>query len=335
MKRWLHYIALLAFSLSAQASERRLLIPPYSNQPTPVKIGVYYIDFREVTMMPQDFSATGYIILEWKDHRLTFDPVRSKENYHYFSHKEVWNPKVELVNATKTEFIIYDRVTVSPDGTASTTIRFSGTFSSEFHLATFPFDSQNLVLQVEPFHGDDDEIIFVNDPSKNGISPHAFLEEWEIGSLTSAVSAEKLPFEQTQFSHAKFNVPVKRLPAYFLWRFILPLFLLTALSWATLWIRLDNLGLEWENSRTLLLTIVALGISLNLSMPHVGYLSFLDAFMLSCFISVLLLTLENILTYSLYTRGFHAVALKVRLGARAFFPLSFFAVLFILAKVML
>lgn len=305
------------------ANSKKTVLPPPPNGPTQVSISLFVVDFKEIILSPESFSMIGYLSMEWTDSRLTFNPETFGASEKLFNEGEIWDPMIEFVNTFKMEFETFEPFRVSPDGKVKTSMRFVGNFATKFDLKSFPFDKQNLNLIIESLSFNDKQVQFVPDMNLTRISSNAFLEEWQFKNVEAREELEWNDFEKAFFSRITFIFPVNRYSIFYVLRFIFPLFLLTLMSFISLWLPISKFHMQLDNSRTMVLTIVAMGISLNFSLPRLGYLTLVDHFVIICFVMVLALPFENMLVHSINNED---MAYKIRKINRILFPAIFILV---------
>lgn len=323
--------ALFLLNSSSGFARQNILIPP-PNEPTQVSISLLILDFKAIILSPESFSIIGYLQMEWTDSRLIFDPKTIGASEKFFEEGEIWDPMIEFVNTFDIDFEVFEPFRVNQDGKVKTSIRFGGTFASKFDLKTFPFDKQKLQLVIESLSFNSSQVEFVPNMSVTNISPNAFLEEWKFDDITTQVVLDWNAFENAFFSRLIFIFPVKRYSNFYLLRFIFPLFLLTLMSFISLWIPINRFHMQLDNSRTMVLTIVAMGISLNFSLPRLGYLTLVDHFVILCFLMVLVLPFENLFIHRITNED---LAYKIRKVNRIIFPVGFLLIsAFLLWKVL-
>lgn len=121
---------------------------------------------------------------------------------------------------------------------------------------------------------------------------------------------------------------VSRNAQSFVWKFMVPLVAIVFLSWFAFWMpsdqyqTKDQLGI----ATTTLLTTVAFTLALTTFLPRVSYFTFIDGFVLCCFLWVLA-TIVNIYVQTyLRAHGREVQAVRLRRISAFAMPLSFIVV---------
>ncbi len=117
-----------------------------------------------------------------------------------------------------------------------------------------------------------------------------------------------------------------RITAYYVWKVILPLCLIIAMSWAVFWINPAEFGPQIGLSATSMLTLIAFLFATTNMLPALGYFTILDFFIGGATILVFLAMLESLTTSFLVSKDKIELALRIDLLCRFIFPLSFVVV---------
>ncbi len=323
---------LLLLSLAASAEPRRAWTLPEPGKAVEVKVGVTFLDIEKVDAATSTYTVMGYLFYEWKDPRLAFRQLEP-DHFHVYRNDEIWTPNLEIVNAVDFHEMIPAEMLGHPDGTVLYKTHFVATLTTPLNLRQFPFDRQDLRFTVEPFDHSSDHVKLVWDRAKTRVAPDAFLAEWELSHALEAVPSLSVsdPSAPT-FSRLTFDMEMKRRPSYYLWKIVLQLTLLVALSWLVFFMEPQEIQTGLAVSLTLLLTIIAFGITTDSVLPKVGYRTWLDNFCQLCFFMVFLTAIENVLSYHLkVVQGRVEGARRVRVAARLVFPLAFVVGLLLLS----
>jgi hypothetical protein len=152
------------------------------------------------------------------------------------------------------------------------------------------------------------------------------LPNWDVGAGRFSSTTIGIPSFGKQFAAAVYAIPLKRGSGYFIWKVVLPLCLIVAMSWAVFWIDPRELGSQLGLSASAVLTLVAFQWSLGQFLPRVSYMTTLDHFLIVSMIFVFLALAEAI-TSTRLARGDHfQFALGLDRACRFLFPISFCAI---------
>ena len=121
-------------------------------------------------------------------------------------------------------------------------------------------------------------------------------------------------------THAVFTMHVTRDSGYYIYKVFVPLVLMVAISWGTLWIPPADLNSQLVTSVTTVLTLVAFSVAISNVLPPVPYLTFCDMFFLVCFVFVLLSIGEVLIVHAQHNGAGAEVARKMRRATRSLLP---------------
>jgi hypothetical protein len=178
------------------------------------------------------------MFLRWKDPRLAFDPARAGIPRRPYNPVDIWLPEVELVNARGDRTRTVLRLDGEPDGEVRYLERFSATVLSPMHQRSFPFDSAIFYIAVESFLADARQIVFVVDPHLTGpLTRHVHERVGPQGRDGRRCAASS---PRARSSRASWCGSARtRKVEFYVWKVILPLIVIVAMSWSVFWVPSD------------------------------------------------------------------------------------------------
>lgn len=220
------------------------------------------------------------------------------ENHHYLIDFYVWfrwtNPDldltatVEIMNTTESWGLIatpsYEEPLVAEDGTLYNVVRYQGKFNNKLPLQKYPFDEQSLIIELEDNTYNSSELVFV--PDQPGVVPNEnmSLPGWNIGEPTISVvdNVYNTTFgkpgvvQGETYSRVTIAIPVER-PAFTSGiKLFFPLLLVLLTTGLTFLMRPSMIEARIGTAITALLTLVALQLTVNDTLPAVEYLMMID-----------------------------------------------------------
>jgi hypothetical protein len=300
--------------------------PVVDGKPLEVAIGFYVLDFARITSRDESFDVTGYLELTWRDPRLAGEGTSSKRGAtRRLDAKQIWTPRVFFENAVEQPKFHNDPVVeVDDQGMVTSWAIITGKYSVPMDLKRFPFDRQVLPVRIGAFE-DQSVMTFVVKRDMVQVAADAFVTDWTIekNQVSARVDSRVYVRGDNAYSRYVYTVPVVRRATFYLWRVLLPLTLLTVVSWSIFWF--EPVGLQPQISTCLasLIALVAFNFAIDFSLPKVAYLTLIDKHALIGFGFVAAAVVEVALVHVAVTRGRTASALSIQRAARWGFPLAY------------
>jgi hypothetical protein len=283
----------------------------------------------------ETFEVAGYIIAKWRDPRLALPSDVASDNgqSRTFKYEDLWTPPIEGSNSvshkTNAYFLEADK-----DGLVTYVERFDSTLSSGLNLRKFPFDTQTLEFDYQPFASLPSAIQFSPQVlSGTGISPdsHTELAAWRVKELRYKTDKTATIGFFPPTGEAIFQIVVKRRSGFYIWKIFLPLFMLTMIPAVVFWIDVKDIDWMLKVPMTMLLSMVAFEFTIARDLPRIGYLTFLDAAFITSFAFCFVNILEITVVYAMQRNDLRPHALKLHTVGRWAYPLAYCAAILFLA----
>ena len=297
---------------------------PTKAKPVKVSIGLHMSNLANIDQSTESFDIGGYLLYTWRDPRLAYQQQPHESGGKDSSLDQIWHPALEMVN-TKASISSDTIVEILPDGTVVAQERFIKTLSSALELQKFPFDRQSFDVVIESLKYGKSMVELVADPTKISIGKDKFvsLSEWKLGTITGINGKSFFPPEQQDYGRVTVEIRADRIPGFYISKVIIPLLLITIASWSVFWIKPQEFSTQISVAFTNLLTIVALLLVINDKLPRVGYLTLMDGFTMICFLSILVVILELLITHRLVSIDNHNKAENIHRLAQWIMPIGF------------
>ncbi len=310
--------------------------PTEGQGPVDVSVGLYITNLVAIDETRENFEVGGFLTAQWQDPRLAL-PGNQQEKPRIFRLEELWTPAIESANSISHKTNQYS-LEADSRGTVTYRERFDGVYSNDFKLSKFPFDTQVLRFEYQPFVSAASEIRFASQALPGtGISPeqHTELAAWHVEDLK--YTANKLvldPFEPATHE-AFFELTVERRSGFYLWKIFLPLIMITMIPVVVFWIDVKEFDWLLKIPMTMLLSMVAFQFTVTRDLPRIGYITFLDAVFVASFIFCFLTIFEITLVYVLQKYERRLLAVRLHTAGRWAYLLSYAGVILVLAFVFL
>lgn len=235
-----------------------------------------------------------------------------------------FTPHTELVNEVESKGASFDS-TVIEDGKCVRSRRIRSVLRVAYDLRRFPFDRQQLSLQLSDDDYDSSQVKYQPVARAIGIDPlvHDTVSGWRIESEpTLHIESRGFAWEPgaRTYDYATFAIPVRRNVTFYFLKFFLPLALIVLVAFSVFWIDPDDLGSQVSVGVTCLLAAIAFQFAMGDSLPAVAYMTFSDGVYASAYLLIACAVLESVATNTLARRSHRTLSLRIDKACRWAFP---------------
>jgi Neurotransmitter-gated ion-channel ligand binding domain len=311
--------------------------PTGGKAPVEISVGLYITNFVAIDETRETFEVGGFLTGQWQDPRLalpqTSDNSKEQETPRTFRLEELWAPAIEGANSISHRTNQYT-MEADRNGRVTYRERFDAIYSNDFELEKFPFDTQVLRFEFQPFLSTASQIRFAPQALPGtGISPgqHTELAAWHLSDLEyTADKATGDPFPPATHE-ALFQITATRRSGFYVWKIFLPLIMITIVPIVVFWIDVKEFDWTLKIPMTMLLSMVAFQFAVTHDLPRIGYITFLDAVFLASFVFCFLGIFEITLVYLLQKHGRRPLAMRLHSSGKWAYPVAYLGVILILA----
>ncbi len=280
---------------AAPPTPELLALPPSNGEPLKVGVGLHILNIASIDEVNEQFVVDGYLLARWVDLRLAYTPTGPQDQERLYQKDQIWVPYFEMVNAVTPRDRYDISIRVKPSGWVDYVERFHATLSSKFALRRFPFDSQSLLIIIHPFVRPLREVTYTlydhHIWTAKEFNQYSSLAQWDLEAVEPQIGSD-LMYSKVTVAEARFSINVKRRSHFYLWKVFLPLLLMVILSWSVFWIEARDLSNQVQIAVTTILTVIAFAFAISATMPRVPYLTYIDAFFLTCYVFVFISIVE-------------------------------------------
>jgi hypothetical protein len=152
-------------------------------------------------------------------------------------------------------------------------------------------------------------IPFDNEQDKAKVMPKSDRQEWEVIDKRLTFSNEVR--DDRLFSIATLNVKIKRNPYYYIYKVLVPLFLLFLISTSQFWLRWDRLDARVSIAMTSLVAVIAYQFLIQGDLPKLPYMTLLDKIVFLTYFMIFLSVAELVAVFSLIRNNQSIVELSI------------------------
>ena len=245
-------------------------------------VGAYINDIQQLDFKANNYIIDLYVWFRWKSKDV--DPSKSMEFMNRFASDD--NRRDQLTEEP-------DEL---PDESLYSIIRYQGLFSTKFHLETFPFDTQALILVMEDtLAGLADQVYVPDGDHPVGIDPIITLPGFSVGQPTMRITTNTYPTdfgdptvpEAEPYSRVIISIPVTRPVIAMSLKTFVPIALIVVCALLVYFVRPRYVEGRIGLGITALLTLVAIQLTATSSLPDVDYLMMLDKIFLLAYLFII------------------------------------------------
>lgn len=291
--------------------------PDQTGAPTEVLMSIIVTDFLGVDDVNQQLDLDLRTTMSWHDQRLSgLEGCR-------FSITEVWFPKLLLFNSSQLRLArsnALNQVAIGEGGLVSYVQRYTGLISSYHNLRLFPFDRQEFKVRIGSVESGTDVLKLVPDGEGTWISDLLNIEGWNVGSVQLNSRTMFLKQSSLDVSVLELVISAERNSDYYMYRVILLLAFVVAMSWTIFWVPPSRFEFQIGLGATSMLTVIAFNLAIASNLPKLGYLTILDKILIWAIFLVFLSIVEALVAGLLVLNGREELADRMDKVSRFLFP---------------
>lgn len=309
--------------LAAEAGPADRSVRPLPG-PKPVRVtaSLNLVEVSGIRDREQELDVELYLYQSWEDRSLVRSSTAS--GLRTMSVGKHWIPNEEFIRTHAIKRESDGTFTVAPDGQVRYAQHVWVTLSADFDLRRFPFDEHVLPISLESFSYPAAELEFVATDRSVSSENLRVVEGWRLQEIRTRVERQLYPEENTRYSRFVAEIVVKRESGYYLWKIVLPLVLIIAMSWSVFWMDPRQLEAQMAVSVTSMLAVVAFNFAIADMLPKISYVTRMDVFIVLGYVFVFGAFVENLVTHVLCRKDRFQAADRVDQRCRLFFPAVFF-----------
>jgi hypothetical protein len=277
----LRLICSCSCALALSSFPGSLFAQPPLQEPVAVTVGAYINDVQALNLREHSYAMDVYIWFRWSDEDL--EPAETVE---IVNPNELWGH----VAAAQ-----YEEPIRLPSGELYQVLRVQGRFSHKFLFYNYPYDRQELVVEFEDQTHEVNRLEYKADADPVAVNPRLLLPGFSMGAAKLSVESFSYPTafgdtrrsEPNRYSRVRVAIPISRPATTSSLKMLLPV--LCVVLGASLMLRLKATLVDARIGIgiTSLLTVVAIQLASNETMPSVDYLVLMDKIHLTAYVYVL------------------------------------------------
>ncbi|XP_070001309.1 uncharacterized protein [Penaeus vannamei] len=273
---------------------------------------VHIVRFSKIDDINLAFYMEFEVHLTWTDRNLKFKNIKEEEDKNKLSTEEVdsiWTPEIEFLNVNdgllkKLKSNVYARQTGEaeppdfndammetvylPNNVALVSKTFySASFSCNFYLFSYPFDTQMCSVLIELDSADTSVVNFINESViYTGLMT---LPKYDIQKITSNLSVN------SDYAVLEVEFTLERRWSLLVLTIFIPTILLLGIGYVTLFIRLAEFEVRAVMTLTTLLVLYTLFNQVSSDLPDTAYIKMIDTWFFFCIFLIFAVNVLHVL----------------------------------------
>ncbi|AIC16417.1 hypothetical protein NVIE_021530 [Nitrososphaera viennensis EN76] len=244
-------------------------------EPQEFTVGVYLLNVGKIDLQTGSYDLDFYFWLTTSNSTLDF--TKQKPTFDFMNSM---NAKIE---PSRVEPNYYE-------------VRVKGTFLKNMDFRNYPFDTQQVTVEVEGFETVD-KLVFVPDTAASGYDSLINVPGWNLGETEQSVIVHQYPDQS--YSRYIFSFDIQRAALSAFLKTIFPVVIITTIAMLAFWMSPTNFPPRIGLAASTLLAAVAAHLAAASQLPPIGYLTLMDKVM--------------IVAYALFLNNLVSMVLQMRL----------------------
>ena len=299
--------------------------PDPPDTPTVVGLAVMFQDVSALSDADQSITADISLVVRWRDARLA-DPNRGDGSVDCTaSVKPFWIPALEPENLRSRQRFYDDRILLSASGIVTLLRRLIVQVAQPMDFRDFPLDHHTWNFRILPVYSNSSELLFHALPWTSG-PERPTVQGWQLGSPRPQTSVTRRGNRLGTFARFETALEMRRMPQFYGWMLGLPLLLIGFMAYLVYFIPPSMVPQQIALSMTAILTSVAYMLTLNSSLPKIGYMT-RAGFLFVAIITLAFLSLvKGVLTTALQSSERRDIITRFDRIGRCLYPVVLLAV---------
>ncbi|MGC4116892.1 MAG: hypothetical protein QM765_20485 [Myxococcales bacterium] len=224
--------------------------------PVKVKVGIYLLNVGKYELATGTFTVDFYLSLR--------------------SDKDMGDQRFEFMNGRGS----IDKIT---DTKTEKFYRVQGNLMTNVDLRKFPWDSHVLPIVIEHATRTAKEVVYEPDQEQTGIDAEVRLVGWDLKRFATTAKLHEYPVYKESYSQYTYQLEVGRVILASSLKTFLPVFVFVIVTLVSLLIGVEKADSRITMNTALLIAAVMFHLSIQGSLPPVGYLTLADKVMIATY----------------------------------------------------
>ena len=262
-----------------------------------VSVGIYLKEVPQIDLKTNSYLADFYLWFRWSG---AIDPTQSFE---FTNGVEQWDVLAVPVYTTPE--------TLS-DGSRYQVFHIQGRFSHAFPLHDYPFDEQDIIIELEDREHLTSELVYESDADATNFHEGIEIPGWQLDGVSAEVTAARyrsnfgdprVEAGADVYSHYTFALRISRPVFGYLVKTVLPIAIVILITFVAFFVHSKYFEGRLGLAITSLVSAVALQLTSGADLPSIGYMVLLDKIYNVSYAIILLTLIESMVAVRLFDAG--------------------------------
>lgn len=189
--------------------------------------------------------------------------------------------------------------------------RIQANLMSPIDLKKFPFDKQKLQIIIEDKKKTIEDMVYVVNLEESGIDSSIIFVGWNLEDWKAEVKEHNYEVYNETYSQYVFTIPISRILINAIFKTFLPIIFIILVMLSSFVLDPDKITTRLSMVGSALVASVMFHVSLINQIPPVGYLTFIDKFMILTYFVMLLSFLINVVILEMQERKNESIVKKI------------------------
>lgn len=178
--------------------------------------------------------------------------------------------------------------------------RIQANLVSPIDLKKFPFDKQKMEIIIEDKKKTIDELRYIPDIEETGFDKSITFIGWDMEQWNASIREHNYEIYNETYSQYVFEIPISRITVNSIFKTFLPITFIILIMLSSFVLDPDKITTRLAMVGSALVASVMFHVSLSNQLPAVGYLTFIDKFMVLSYFVILLSFIFNVFLLELH-----------------------------------
>ncbi|MEM4259801.1 MAG: hypothetical protein QXG00_01035 [Candidatus Woesearchaeota archaeon] len=279
-KTFLIMLYTILFLINTSIISAQLTLPPNSiekninSSDKNIYVGLYLLNLGKFDIATGSFTADFYLSIKCNNICPSYD--------------------FEFINGRASSF---EKIIDTP---AEKFYRIQANLVSSIDLKRFPFDKQKLQIILEDKKKTIEEMNYIPNLEETGVDDSIIFIGWNMDKWVAYTREHKYYLYDETYSQYIFEIPISRILVNAIFKTFLPIVFILLIMLSSFVLDPDKITTRLTMVGSALVASVMFHISLANQIPPVGYLTFIDKFMIMTYFVILLSFVFNVFLLELH-----------------------------------